>query len=226
MLRSRKTIAGSFANGLIDRTAWRDWVGVTASIACAIHCAAMPFVIAYLPSLGLSFLADEAFHQWMALACFLLAIAAFIPGLKKHGSWIPLSIAAVGLSLIIFAAMGGAGDCCASCHESVIDNAASESVCDDCDSCQVCHSQPNTPKATVGTFVEVEQAGTLALILLAIAPWITPVGCGQLVTAHLCNRRLGCLCGCCSNEPLPDAASLDTATNSKTTAGVTIPQTE
>lgn len=47
---------------------WGDWLGMIASIGCAIHCAAMPFVIAYLPALGLSFLADEAFHKWMALA--------------------------------------------------------------------------------------------------------------------------------------------------------------
>ena len=51
---------------------WRDWVGITASVGCAIHCAAMPFVIAYLPAFGLSFLADEAFHKWMALICCLL----------------------------------------------------------------------------------------------------------------------------------------------------------
>ena len=56
---------------------WQDSLGMVASIGCAIHCAAMPFVIAYLPALGLSFLADEAFHQWMALVCFLIAIGAF-----------------------------------------------------------------------------------------------------------------------------------------------------
>ena len=67
-------------------SAWRDWLGMVASIGCAIHCAAMPFVIAYLPALGLSFLADESFHKWMALVCFLIAIVAFIPGVRKHGN--------------------------------------------------------------------------------------------------------------------------------------------
>jgi len=90
-------VSGGFsANGLVSagskpRVAtsrwfgWGDWVGMVASIGCAIHCAAMPLVIAYLPALGLSFLADEAFHQWMALACFVIALTAFIPGLCKHG---------------------------------------------------------------------------------------------------------------------------------------------
>ena len=58
---------------------WRDWVGVVASFGCAVHCAAMPFVISFLPALGLSFLANEMFHRWMALACFLIAMAAFVP---------------------------------------------------------------------------------------------------------------------------------------------------
>ena len=40
-------------------TRWSDWLGVIAAIGCAIHCAAMPLIIAYLPALGLSFLADE-----------------------------------------------------------------------------------------------------------------------------------------------------------------------
>jgi hypothetical protein len=65
---------------------WKDWMGIVASIGCAIHCAALPFVIAYLPALGLSFLADEAFHKWMALICFLIAIVAFIPQHLKHKS--------------------------------------------------------------------------------------------------------------------------------------------
>ena len=97
---------------------WRDWLGIVASIGCAIHCAVMPFVIAYLPALGLSFLADEAFHKWMALICFLIAIAAFVPGIRKHGSWVPISIGAFGLVFITCAAFGLAGECCPSCVAS------------------------------------------------------------------------------------------------------------
>ena len=28
--------------------AWRDWLGIGASVTCAIHCAAMPFVVGLL----------------------------------------------------------------------------------------------------------------------------------------------------------------------------------
>ena len=48
----------------LPRRAWADWAGMIASIGCAIHCAAMPLVLAYLPTLGLSWLADEVFHKW------------------------------------------------------------------------------------------------------------------------------------------------------------------
>jgi hypothetical protein len=70
-------------------TCWSDWAGMVASIGCAIHCAAMPFAIAYLPALGLSFLADQAFHKWMVAGCFAIALAAFIPGVRKHGRLTP-----------------------------------------------------------------------------------------------------------------------------------------
>jgi hypothetical protein len=40
-----------------------DRFGATASFLCAIHCAALPLVIAALPALGLGFLADHRFER-------------------------------------------------------------------------------------------------------------------------------------------------------------------
>jgi hypothetical protein len=178
--------------------AWRDGLGMVASIGCAIHCAAMPFVIAYLPALGLSFLADEAFHKWMALVCFLIAIIAFIPGIRKHGNWTPISIGAVGLVFITFAAFGLAGECCSSCqaaeapaHAMVVDTG-----CDQCEDCEHCQSSTNvdgSESAIVPLFEPTPEKDLLA----TLAPWITPLGGLLLVSAHLLNRRYGCLCGCC-----------------------------
>ena len=170
---------------------WRDWVGIIASIGCAIHCAAMPFVIAYLPAWGLSFLADEAFHKWMALICFLIAIAAFVPGLRKHGNWFPVSVGAIGLVFITFAAFGLAGECCSSCAETSTtptQSASAETGCIECDECQSC--------SEVGSTACKSQDEDESL-LSTLAPWITPFGGLMLVAAHLLNRRYGCLCGCC-----------------------------
>ncbi|MGB1928956.1 MAG: MerC domain-containing protein [Mariniblastus sp.] len=179
---------------------WRDLVGIIASIGCAIHCAAMPFVISYLPALGLSFLADESFHKWMALACFLIAIFAFIPGLRKHGNWFPVSIGTGGLFLITFAAFGFAGECCPSCAEATSGNggdplaAVGFSADVDCEHCEECSALEiaNDEAVIAGGEVKHQVSG-----LAVWAPWLTPIGGLLLVSAHLMNRRYGCLCGCC-----------------------------
>ena len=176
---------------------WKDWLGIVASIGCAIHCAAMPFVFAYLPALGLSFLADEAFHKWMALVCFLIAIVAFIPGIRKHKSWLPISVGAFGLALITFAAFGLAGQCCSSCAASTSAVAAPASTadaapgCDQCENCQSCNAGEINSSTASSTPEEQKN------LLSTLTPWITPVGGIFLVCAHLLNRRYGCLCGCC-----------------------------
>ena len=177
-------------------SSWRDSLGIIASIGCAIHCAAMPFVIAYLPMLGLSFLADEAFHKWMALICFLIAIAAFVPGIKKHGNWIPVSIAAFGLVFITFAAFGLAGECCASCAAAPVNSACADAECDQCDSCSLQTGTVDTQRGELTVALATEAEAEKGL-LSTLAPWITPFGGILLVSAHLLNRRYGCLCGCC-----------------------------
>ena len=185
----------------VSNSTWRDLVGIVASIGCALHCAAMPFVFSYLPALGLSFLADESFHKVMALACFLIAIFAFIPGLRKHGNWVPVSIGAGGLSLITFAAFGLAGECCPSCADlssnSGNDNVAVVGIASDvgCEHCEECSALEESHDAS--TVATLQAFGEAKHRVSGFAPWFTPVGGLLLVAAHLLNRRYGCLCGCC-----------------------------
>ncbi|HXD83673.1 MAG TPA: MerC domain-containing protein, partial [Rudaea sp.] len=40
-----------------------DRLGAAASLLCAVHCAALPFVLALLPALGLGFLANHGFER-------------------------------------------------------------------------------------------------------------------------------------------------------------------
>ena len=172
------------------RVAWTDGLGMLASVGCAIHCAAMPFVIAYLPALGQSFLAGELFHQAMAIACFVIALSAFLPGLRKHGSFKPLLIGGVGVSMLSVAAFGWAGECCPSCEEPARPNVAvsEEACCPDCESPSEAECVEPTPSAS---------GSKTSGILGAFLPWITPLGGITLVFAHIANHRLGCANGCC-----------------------------
>jgi hypothetical protein len=91
---------------------WRDTLGITASVACAVHCAATPLVLGALPTLGLSWLADGLLHQAMFAVCLGLAAAAFVPGVLRHGSWLPILIGTLGIVIIGGAAFGLEGACC------------------------------------------------------------------------------------------------------------------
>ena len=89
-----------------------DCVGVVCSCACAVHCAAMPFVIGWLPALGLSWLADEGFHQWVVGLCFLLAVAAVLPGYRHHRRIIVPLLAIGGVSVLATGAFALQDECC------------------------------------------------------------------------------------------------------------------
>jgi hypothetical protein len=77
-----------------------DRVGATASLLCAIHCAALPFVIAVLPALGLSFLADHKFERIFIACASMLALAALIRGYYRHRVPSALVLALPGLALL------------------------------------------------------------------------------------------------------------------------------
>ncbi|WP_458069023.1 MerC domain-containing protein [Rhodanobacter sp. BL-MT-08] len=79
-----------------------DRVGATASFLCAIHCAALPFVLALLPLIGLQFLADHRFERGFVFFACALALVALIIGYRRHHRALPLMLAVPGLLLLIF----------------------------------------------------------------------------------------------------------------------------
>ncbi len=78
-----------------------DRVGATASLLCAIHCAALPFVLALLPLVGLGFLAGHAFERGFVLFAATLASVAFVHGYRCHRRRWPLALALPGLVLLV-----------------------------------------------------------------------------------------------------------------------------
>lgn len=77
-----------------------DRVGATASFLCAVHCAALPFVLTVLPALGLGFLGDHRFERAFIAFASTLALGSLIRGYRRHRVASALWIAGVGITLL------------------------------------------------------------------------------------------------------------------------------
>ncbi|MBU6247209.1 MAG: MerC family mercury resistance protein [Xanthomonadaceae bacterium] len=78
-----------------------DRIGATASFLCAIHCAALPFVLAILPLVGLEFLASHAFERGFVMFACALALFSLGRGYRRHRMPQPLTFALPGLLLLL-----------------------------------------------------------------------------------------------------------------------------
>lgn len=78
-----------------------DRVGALASFLCAVHCAVLPFVLVFLPLLGLQFLADHAFERGFVLFACLLATVTLLGGYRRHRRPHALALVVPGLLLLI-----------------------------------------------------------------------------------------------------------------------------
>ena len=185
---------------------WADWTGLAASIACGIHCAAMPLLLSYLPSFGLSWLAHEGFHQWMTVACFLFAAAAFVPGWRKHKSLVPAFSGVIGITLLSLSAFVFGDECCAAAAQNqgsqsaactdaactdaaCTDAACADAACADA-ACTACSEEE------IGQSPEVSTQYQFA----TFTNWLSPLGGLFLVIGHIANHRKNCTCSsghCC-----------------------------
>lgn len=77
-----------------------DRLGATASFLCAVHCAALPFVLAVLPALGLGFLADHGFERGFIICASLLALGALVYGYRRHHMRRAFAFLLPGLALL------------------------------------------------------------------------------------------------------------------------------
>ncbi|MDA9718715.1 MerC domain-containing protein [Planctomycetaceae bacterium] len=175
---------------------WADWTGLAASIACGIHCAAMPLLLSYLPSFGLSWLAHEGFHQWMTVACFFFAAAAFVPGWRKHKSLVPAFSGVIGITLLSLSAFVFGDECCAAAAQNQVsqsaactDAACTDAACTDA-ACTACSEEE------IGQSPEVSTQYQFA----TFTNWLSPLGGLFLVIGHIANHRKNCTCSsghCC-----------------------------
>lgn len=61
-----------------------DRIGAFLGFACAVHCIAVPLLFAVLPTLGLGFLADEAFDLTIVVIASLCALVGARTGWRAH----------------------------------------------------------------------------------------------------------------------------------------------
>ncbi len=61
-----------------------DALGITASVACALHCALLPLFVSSLPLFGVDIIENIAFEYGMIILAFAVGIYSLYHGLKKH----------------------------------------------------------------------------------------------------------------------------------------------
>lgn len=96
---------------------WKDRMGIAASALCAVHCAATPILLVFLPTLQFTeWMASPLFHQIAAAVCVGLVGISIIPAYRKHRDVRVLSFSGAGLAMILAAAFLLPDYCCQGGH--------------------------------------------------------------------------------------------------------------
>lgn len=78
-----------------------DRFGAAASFLCALHCAALPILLAALPALGLGVLADHRYEQGFVVFAALLAVASLLLGARRHQRMLAFAVLVPGIALLL-----------------------------------------------------------------------------------------------------------------------------
>ncbi len=78
-----------------------DVLGISTSLACAIHCAILPLFLSTLPILGYEIIDNHFFEYTMIFLALLIGAGSLWHGYRKHHhSLRPLGIFIVGIALL------------------------------------------------------------------------------------------------------------------------------
>jgi len=79
-----------------------DALGITASLACAIHCALLPLFFTSLPIFGVNVIENVAFELIMVILAFIVGAYSLYHGFKKHHhTLLPIIVFSVGFVFLI-----------------------------------------------------------------------------------------------------------------------------
>ncbi|MFT3762387.1 MAG: MerC domain-containing protein [Pseudoxanthomonas sp.] len=79
---------------------WLDRFGAAGSLACAVHCAVLPLLIALLPALGVSAWLGEGFERAFVIFATLLGGFSLAWGYRRHRVVRALGVLALGLATL------------------------------------------------------------------------------------------------------------------------------
>ncbi|MFC0774318.1 MerC domain-containing protein [Terrimonas alba] len=78
-----------------------DAIGITMSVACAIHCAILPLFFSFLPLFGVNIIHNLAFEAGMVLLAFAIGAYSLYHGFKRHHhSKLPFILFSAGIVLL------------------------------------------------------------------------------------------------------------------------------
>lgn len=82
------------------RGRWYDRLGAMTATLCAVHCAVLPLAMAFLPALGLEFLASHAFEGFFLAFTTVFAMLSVGHSLRAHGRFFAWPLLLVGLAIL------------------------------------------------------------------------------------------------------------------------------
>ena len=80
-----------------------DRLALVASLACLLHCLALPLLFAALPALAHAFALPETFHLWMVAIAIPTSSFALLVGARGHLGT-PVLVGVLGLTLLAIGA--------------------------------------------------------------------------------------------------------------------------
>jgi hypothetical protein len=82
------------------RPRFADLLGITLSLACVVHCLALPLLILLAPALGTWIATPEWVHAAILMLALLAATFAMKDGWRRHGRLAPAALAATGFGFL------------------------------------------------------------------------------------------------------------------------------
>ena len=77
-----------------------DRIGATGSLVCAVHCAALPLLIALLPSLGIATWLGDGFERGFVVFASLFGLAILAWSYRRHRTLRALALLLPGLATL------------------------------------------------------------------------------------------------------------------------------